>query len=257
MIDLHTHLLPGVDDGARSLEEALALCAHAAADGTTVAVATPHGGGDALGGASRPTLAEVTGWTATLQSEVDQAGISLRLVPGMEIAYEVDLLGGGEAPVTLGGSPYLLLELPASLFPTGTPELVFRLQAAGYVPVIAHPERNLGIMERPEALYDLVTRGCLAQLTAMSLTGAFGPAVRATAEALLAAGLVQVIASDAHWFPERPTGLSAAVGQAARIVGRRQAMAMVTSAPQAILAGQPVTGVKPVAPKRQRQWKFW
>ncbi len=258
VIDLHTHLLPDVDDGASSLEEALALCRHAAEDGTGVAVVTPHSAGHGLpSGRARPRPEDVETWTAALQAEVDGAGVGLRLVPGMEVYAEPDLLDRPDSLMTLGGSRYLLLELPSQRFPPGTPDLVFRLQLAGYVPIIAHPERNENVAARPELLYGLVSRGCLAQVTAMSLTGGAGRAARAAAELLLRADLVHVIASDAHRLPERPAGLSAAVARAARIVGEARARAMVTSVPQAVLDDRPVTGFSPVRPRRRRRWFGW
>ena len=172
-----------------------------------------------------------------------------------------DLAAAGDGcsagPVTLGGSRCLLLELPALGVPLSVPDVVFRLQLAGYVPIIAHPERNAGIAARPERLYDLVSRGCLAQVTAHSLTGALGKTVLATAQRLLRADLVHVIASDAHRLPERPTGLSAAVTAAARIVGRDRARAMVTVVPQAVLDGRPIAGFAPVVPSARRRLLPW
>jgi protein-tyrosine phosphatase len=263
VIDLHTHLLPGVDDGARTLDEALALCRLAVADGTRVAVVTPHSDRfGAAAGAARLAPDEIERRTAALQDRLTAAGIDLRLVPGMELSFAPDLAaatgkGCPAGPVTLGASRYLLLELPAQGVPLSVPDVVFRLQLAGYVPIIAHPERNAGIAARPEHLYDLVSRGCLAQVTAQSLTGALGKTVLATARQLLRADLVHVIASDAHRLPERPTGLADAVAAAARIVGPARAQAMVTAVPQAVLDGRPITGFTPVVPTTRRRFLPW
>jgi protein-tyrosine phosphatase len=265
LIDLHTHVLPNVDDGAQSLDEALDLCHTAASDGTATLVVTPHSGArEGVPVGERLGLAQIREHAAALQRVLDKRGIPVTLVAGMEVFVEPDLADRPPgALVTLGGSRYLLLEFAADLLPPGAADLAFRLQVAGYTPVIAHPERNAGIVREPEALYELVTRGCLAQVTAMSLTGAFGGVVRDTAELLLTSGLVHVIASDAHWYPDRPTGLSAAVERAAALVGRARAQAMVTAIPQAILDNRSLTGiegaegVEPMLPKRKRRWRFW
>ncbi len=274
--------MPGVDDGAQSLQEALALCRLAVADGTQVAVATPHARGrggvwtEHLAPAPGPrgagpngpqpeaagiTAAQVEAWTSALQRELDAQGIPLRLVAGMETLFDADLPSRAPSLVTLGGTRYLLLEFPAWMVPPGAAEVIFRLQAAGLVPVIAHPERNDEIARRPELLEELVQRGCLVQVTAMSLTGGFGSAAHATATALLQAGLAHVIASDAHSYPWRPTGLSEAVAEAARVVGEAQARAMVTSIPRAILENREVA-VRPPSPARRRRrprrfWSIW
>ncbi len=266
MIDLHAHLLPGVDDGARSLDEAISLARLAVEDGTSVIVVTPHSGGrEAAAPGARLTAAQVQRWTAALQAELDAARLPLRLVPGMEVFAEAALFDRlarrrEEEPLpAIGQSRYLLLELPAHSLPPRLPDLLFHLQAAGYVPLIAHPERNAAIAEQPQLLHDLVARGCLAQVTAMSLTGAFGARVQATAELLLEHELVHVIASDAHWFPERPTGLSAGVARAAALVGEAQAQAMVTTVPRGVLENRPPEsfGFAPRLPRPRRHWWPW
>lgn len=264
MIDVHTHLLPGIDDGARSMDEALALCRCAVDDGTSVVVLTPHSGARRERTTRSPgaTLErqDVDEAKSVVQSALDEAGIPLQLLVGMEVRVDPHLLEQtSERPgslTTLGASRYVLLEMPSQLVPPGMAELIFELQLAGYVPVIAHPERNLGIVERPERLYELVSRGCLAQVTAMSLTGAFGREVRSTAEALLEADLIHVIASDAHWFPERPTGLSSAATHAAALVGEAAALALVTTVPQALIEDRQLDAPPPRAPRRRHAWWF-
>jgi protein-tyrosine phosphatase len=251
-------VLPGVDDGAGSLEEALALCRCAVEDGTRIAVATPHScTHDAAPRRAPLDPARVAESTAVLQAGLEAAGIPLELLPGMEVAVEPNLLEQTDALVTLAGSRYLLLEMPAQFVPPGMVELAFQLQLAGYVPVIAHPERNQAVIDRPALLYELVSRGCLAQLTAGSLTGAFGQVIQAASEVLLEAGLMHVIASDAHWFPERPTGLSAAVAEATKLVGPTRAAAMVTTTPRAILDDREVVGAPPSLPRRKHRWSLW
>jgi protein-tyrosine phosphatase len=257
VIDLHTHILPGLDDGARSLDEAIMLCRHALADGTTTIVATPHSlPRDGLPGLRLRPDAVLNGMQH-LQRALDDAGVAVRLLPGMEMTFEPDLAVRATRRLTLNHSRYLLLELPFSVVPAGTGELLFRLQVAGLVPVIAHPERNAVIAHQPALLYDFVSRGCLAQVTAGSLTGAFGRTVQAAAQVLVQSELAQIVASDAHWYPRRPTGLSQAVEVVTRLAGRERAEAMVVGAPKAILEDAPVTGYRPVLPRRRRWWQFW
>jgi protein-tyrosine phosphatase len=256
-VDIHTHLLPGVDDGARDVHEALELCRRAVADRTGTVVLTPHsqprGDLPAAGAtASRALEAHARALRAALVAD----GIELELATGMEIEVDPDLAASATELVTLAGSRYVLLELPTMLVPPGLPDLLFRLQQAGRVPVIAHPERNLAIVERPDILFDLVSRGCLAQVTAHSVTGAFGRDVQRAAETLIRAQLAQVIASDAHWWPERPTGLAAAVAVASQWTGEAQAVAMATTVPAAILQDRPVAGFTPRRPSRRSWWRL-
>jgi protein-tyrosine phosphatase len=125
---------------------------------------------------------------------------------------------------------------------------LFQLIAAGIVPIITHPERNLEIGQRPQRYLRMIQMGCLGQVTAMSLTGGFGPAVKKVAGKLLTKRLLHIIASDAHSIDRRPPILSAAVGVAEKMVGKEEAYKMVTDYPQAVLDGKKPNVPEPLSP---------
>jgi protein-tyrosine phosphatase len=240
LIDLHSHVLPGLDDGARDLEEALGICRAAAADGIEVLAATPHVRDD------WPTTArQMEDALARLR---DAAGDVVGLVPGGEIALpELDRPLEELRAFALAGNPeYLLVEMPYYGWPLDLGERLFRLRAAGITPVLAHPERNPSVQERPELLEGPVAAGTLVQLTAASVDGRLGRAARACAARLLELGLAHVIASDAHAPTVRAIGMRAA----AHAVGDDALAAWLTDGvPRAILDRAPV----PPRPERSRR----
>jgi protein-tyrosine phosphatase len=234
LIDLHSHILPGVDDGPATLEESLELARRAAADGIRVIAATPHVRDD------YPTQpATMERLVTELRTAIQQEGIGIDVRPGAEIAIdwlerlsEDDLVRFG-----LGGSPhYVLLEFPYAGWPLSLHEWVFRLVTRGITPVIAHPERNADVQAEPEELRPLVDAGALVQITAASLDGRIGRSSRAAATALIEHGLAHLLASDAHTPEVREAGLVAAaeaVGDPAlaRWMTLEMPMAIVTDAP--------------------------
>lgn len=251
MIDLHTHILPGLDDGAQSLEEALAMARVALADGVTCLAATPHDIGFSPYDAQR-----VKALTARLQEAVEAEGLPLRLVVGTE-AYAtpelVTLLRSGER-LTLDGSRYPLIEFPLMDLPLYTDQLLFELRVAGFRPIISHPARNEIFRRDPNRLCRLIERGALAQLTAGALTGQFGSSIQETARILLEHNMVHFLASDAHDPEHRPPRLSGAVKAAARVVGWEEAKAMVTTRPEAVLRDE---SLEVGSPRRYRPRGYW
>ncbi len=246
MIDLHCHILPGVDDGPQSVEESLAMAETALRDGIHTLVATPH----MLNGLYENDLAGARSGLASLEKELVKRGLPLRLhvggdvhvVPGM-----VEAVRNGSAVTIDDGRKYLLLELPSQSVPPGVKGEIFQLRIHGITPIITHPERNPVVSRDKELLRELVEMGALAQVTAMSLTGDFGEEVRDVAEILLKRRLVHVMASDAHSPHDRPPALSRGVEAAARVLGRPdEAERMVTEIPAAILAGEPVEVAEPL-----------
>ncbi len=228
MIDLHSHVLPGLDDGAADVEEALSICRAAAADGTLVLAGTPHVRHD-----HATTAASMEAALALLQRA---AGDLIRLVPGGELDLaELDRPLQELRRFGLGGNPeYLLVETPYTGWPLDLGEKLFRLRAAGMTPVLAHPERNHEVQSRPELLEPLVASGMLVQITAASVEGRIGDRSRATSRTLLERGLVHLIASDAHAPAVRAIGLSGA----ARAVGDDDLARWLTvSVPGAIVDG--------------------
>jgi len=233
MIDLHCHLLPGVDDGAVDLPASLAMARIAVADGIKVVACTPHiypGMYENTGPAIRRAVAE-------LQSRLDEAAIPLRLTYGADTHITPDLVAGlraGRVP-TLHDSRYFLLEPPHHVAPPLLAETVFDLLAAGYVPVITHPERLNWIEDRYEILVELARQGAWLQVTAGSLTGRFGPAACYWAERLLDEGWVHILATDAHGVNRRPPLLAEGQRAAERWLGVEEAVCLVEKRPKGIL----------------------
>ncbi len=253
LTDLHTHILPALDDGAADLAEAVAMARVAVGEGLVRLAATPH----SLrwpAGTCRETL---EAGAAALMRHLAAEGLALDVVAGGETALLPSLpqqIDAGEF-VTLNRSRYLLLELPYVGLPSRLEETIFQVQVRGYVPILAHPERSDELQRRPDRLRALVESGMLVQVTAGSLEGRFGPAARRTARRLLAGNLVHVIASDAHDAGDRAPRLSRARELAASIVGPERAAALVAANPAAILDDLPLE-VEPPAPPAARRW-FW
>lgn len=237
MIDLHAHLLPGIDDGAPDLKTALQMARIAVADGITLMACTPHiypGLYDNEGSDIRLAVAE-------LQSALEAAGIRLKIVPGADTHLAPDLvprLSAGRIP-TLGGSRYFLLEPPHHSVPPRIDAVVFELLAAGYVPIITHPERLAWIEDHYDNILDLVRRGAWLQVTAGSLTGRFGPLARYWGERLLDEGQVHILATDAHGTDRRPPLLAEGRRAAERWVDSVESWRMVAGRPLGILNNEP------------------
>lgn len=242
MIDLHCHLLPGIDDGPATLSDALDLARLSAAQGITTIACTPHilaGVYDTAG----PAIREAT---AAMQAALDWAGIAIRLVAGADLHIAPDnvaRLRGGDA-LALGGSRYVLLELPHHHLPPRVEHTLFDMMAAGYVPVLTHPER-MGWIERG---YDLVGRlahaGVSMQVTAGALTGAFGRRARYWSERMLDEGLVDVVATDAHGPTHRPPLLAEAHACVIERAGPDEARRIFFDLPEAILADRSLPGAR-------------
>jgi protein-tyrosine phosphatase len=202
LIDLHSHVLPGLDDGVKTIEEALALCAAAAADGVEVIAATPHVRHD------YPTTPEQM---EDALAAVRAANPALQVISGGELDLaELDRPKDELARFGLGGTRWLLVETPYWGWPLDITERLFQLRLQGFGVVLAHPERNADIQERPELLDPLVAGGTLVQLTAASVDGRLGPRPARSARELIDRGLAHLIASDAHAPEIRAVGLGAA-----------------------------------------------
>ena len=209
MIDLHSHVLPGLDDGAAELGASIAMAREAAAAGITALAATPHVRDD------YPTTArEIEDALAAVRRAVREQGIEVEILSGAEIAFDrLHSLDEDELrPFGLGGSPnHLLIELPFFGWPLDTADQLRRLRGAGFTTVLAHPERNSAVQDSPQRLADLVSDGALVQLTAASITGGFGSAAARSSRTLLSAGLVHLIATDTHRADGRGTALGPAL----------------------------------------------
>jgi protein-tyrosine phosphatase len=245
MIDLHAHVLPGLDDGPGDLEGALALLQAAAADGTKVIAATPHLRED-YPGVRVEALADAH---AHLLARLDgELGLEVVLAGEVDLEWAMEATDDQLRLASYGqrGSD-MLVETPYGQLPAGFEEMLFRLRTCGYRLLLAHPERSPTLQANPQRLVDLVRGGVLVQVTASSLLQNRRAASRRFARFLVREGLVHVLASDAHRAgPDRAPGLSAAV-EAARRLAPARAEWMAGAAPAAILAGKPL----PPAPIRR------
>jgi protein-tyrosine phosphatase len=234
MIDVHCHLLPGIDDGAETLDMALQMARIAAADGIGTIVCTPH----IYPGMYDNNAAGIRLAVGQLQSHLDEAGISLRLLAGADAHLVPDMAGEIRADrvPTLADSRYLLLEPPHHVAPPRFEETIFELMAAGMVPVITHPERLSWVESHYDLFERLVERGCWMQITAGALTGRFGPRVRYWGERFVGDGNAHVLATDAHHPKRRPPLLAEARDAAARLIGAEHAEHLVRTRPAAVIA---------------------
>lgn len=233
MIDLHCHLLPGIDDGAPDLETALEMARVAVADGIATTACTPHiypGLYDNDGPGIRAAV-------AALQHQLDQAAIPLRLVVGADVHLAPDMVEGFRSGhlVTLDESRYFLFEPPHHVAPPRIEESAFKLLAAGLVPVVTHPERLSWIDTHYEVFARMAHGGCWMQLTAGSVTGRFGRRVKYWSERMLDEGLVHLLATDAHNLRNRAPLLAEAREAVARRLGEDEATHMVLTRPQGVL----------------------
>lgn len=243
MIDLHSHILPGVDDGAPSLEVSLAMARMAVADGTTVLACTPH----IYPGMYMNDSAGIAAARDALQVELDRQGIALRLVVGADAHLVPELLAGlesGRVP-TLHGSRYFLLEPSHHVAPPGFEDRVLEIMAAGYVPVLTHPERLTWVETHYDIFVRLAQQGVWMQLTAGAIVGKFGKRARHWSQRFLRDGLVHIVASDAHTTTRRSPVMSDAIPVMRRVVGRDEVQQILVHRPQAILDDRDPSGVAP------------
>lgn len=202
LIDLHCHILPGVDDGSKDLKMSLDLAKVAVNQGISHILVTPHH----MDGSYINHKSDVIKKTAEFQKILHDENIPLTVFPGQEVHLTGELMEAIAKNDILfmdETNRYLLLELPHDGVPAYTEDMIFDLTTRGITPVIAHPERNLGIQEEPDKLYSLIKMGCLSQLTSGSYLGVFGKKVQDLTENIIKANLGFVFASDAHNFKGR------------------------------------------------------
>jgi protein-tyrosine phosphatase len=244
VIDLHTHILPGVDDGPRTLEGSLDLARAAVAAGTRTALATPHVNDDRSIDADR-----VAAGLSQLRPALAAAEIPLDVLPGGEIAIWrlADLDDAALRSLALGGGPYLLIESPFSPVVGDFEPLVLDLMMRGHRVLLAHPERCPAFQRDPARLGRLVDAGVLVQVTAASMTGGFGSTVKRFTTDLLRQGLAHVVASDAHDAAKRPPGQVAGF----TVLGLEDQREWMTElVPRAVLDGEPLPE-RPPLPRRR------
>jgi protein-tyrosine phosphatase len=244
VIDLHCHLLPGIDDGASDLDTALAMARIAAADGITLTACTPH----IYPGLYENDAAGIRQAVEGLRANLVQAGIPLQVTVGADIQMIPELverLSSGAFP-TLHGSRYFLFEPPHHSVPARFTESLFDARASGYVPIVTHPERLTWLDEAHYGWFVAAAReGAWLQVTAGALTGRFGPRPKYWAERMLDDGIVHLLATDAHAAERRPPMLAEGREAAVTWLGPEEADRLVNERPQAVIDNGDPAGITP------------
>ena len=250
MIDLHCHILSGMDDGARSAEESLAMAEMAISDGITHVVATPHSNNE-----YRFDFAAVRQASMELQRAV---GDRLKLATGCDFHLSpenIAALKRHAAPFCIHQKDYLLVEFNEFSIPPAMDQTIYEIQLAGLRPIITHPERNAIIRTQPERLEKWIRTGGYGQVTGGSLTGSFGTAARQAALAWIARGLVHFVASDAHNLTNRPHKLRAAYDVVRAEFGEETAEALFVTNPLAAFEGGPLPHVPEIVEElAKKKW---
>lgn len=248
MIDLHTHILPGVDDGVQTENDAVEFARRALADGTRTVVATPH----CREGFFVNERAAVLQAVSRLRDRLVAENVGLRLLPGAEVHLAPDLperVRDGRAPTLADNGKTLLLELSLSQYPVAIESIVFELRLAGLIVLLAHPERIRYFQDDPRRYEALVRQGAFGQVTTGSLLGQFGEKTLEFSEDLVRRRLVHVLASDAHNVRGRPPELRRARERIAAILDPESARRMVEDHPKALLEGKAPEVPEPSAPE--------
>ena len=243
MIDLHSHILPGIDDGSPSLDVSLDMARRWVSDGVSILACTPH----ILPGLYHNTGPQIRSAIAELQLNLDENGIPLQLVTGADNHVVPDFVTGLKTGrlLTINDTRYVLVEPPHHHAPPRLGDLFFSIMAAGYKPILTHPERLTWITSHYALIRLLAFRGVWMQITAGSLTGAFGRGPKYWGEKMLDEGLVHILATDSHDLKKRPPILSHGYEKAKKIVGVEEAWRLVHTRPLAILNNQAPSEVDP------------
>ena len=232
MIDLHNHLLPGIDDGAPDLDTALQLAKIAISDGTTHMVCTPH----IHPGRYENTQDTINQALTVFQQGLLEHGLNLQVSAAAEVRFGMELMIGVKTNSIpfLGqwqGKKVMLLEFPHGEMPFAAEKLTSWLLQNNIIPMIAHPERNKGLMREPGKLKPFIEQGCLLQVTSGSVAGNFGATAQELAIQLLEHNWVTILASDAHNIEHRPPLLSAGLAVATEVLGANAAQRLVMDNP--------------------------
>lgn len=231
--DIHSHIIPAIDDGAVDEKTAADMLRMASANGTSHIIATPH----FIAGSIENTSALVHEKCAELRGLAGREGIDISIHPGAEVFISPDIpeLYDKGIICTLNDSSYILLELPTSGIPVYTEDILYELQLKGLMPIIAHPERNREILKNPDILAAMVNRGILAQVNSGSIAGIYGRKMRRAAMKLIKTGLVHFVASDAHSAGRRSPILDEAVAIVRRKFGSNKAESLFYKNAMAVL----------------------
>ncbi|MGH9745172.1 MAG: tyrosine-protein phosphatase [Candidatus Acidiferrales bacterium] len=262
MIDIHCHILPGLDDGPETFEIASAMAEMAIADGITHVIGTPHAHPEF------PFEPEKIREQRDALQKVFEGRLILATGCDFHLSFEnLEDIRREPSRYTLNQKNYLLVEFADYSIPPALDQALHQLQLAGLTPIVTHPERNPLIRAQPERLFKWLRQGCYAQVTAQSLLGKFGRSAQATSQEWLAAGAVHFIASDAHNVTSRPLKLKETFDWVAETHGESVAQALLVNNPLAAFEGEPLPFVPELADENdgskshsrgsQRKKRFW
>jgi protein-tyrosine phosphatase len=257
LIDLHSHILPAVDDGAATLEASLAIARMAVADGIEVMACTPH----FMPGLYDNEASDIRGRVGNLNQVLADEGIPLALVTGSDAHIRPDFLQclrDGRL-LTLHDSRYVLFEPPHNIMPPRLEDLLFNISVSGYVPILTHPERLKWIEQSYASFQSMAKAGVWMQITSGSLTGRFGKRPQYWAQRMLSEGIVSILATDAHNVTSRPPLLAEGFEIAVTELGQEQAEHLVFTRPLGVLEDQDPGNLpallEPVAPAKVSLWR--
>ncbi len=242
MIDIHSHLLPGIDDGAENWEESMRMARSAVQSGTTEVVITHH----ILDNTQYKLEAEILPKYVEMKQRLEAANIPLKLHLAAEIYYQPDMELDHRISTFNNNGRYFLVEFPMQGIPRGVDENFFDLILNGKTPIIAHPERNFGLLKNPDRAYDFVQRGALLQMNAGSIEGKYGEGVKALALALLKSRLIHFIGSDGHNDHRRPMRIGMIYNTIREMWGERTAQLMFYEHPRKALLGEEIKPPEPL-----------
>jgi protein-tyrosine phosphatase len=237
MIDIHSHILPGIDDGPSTLEESIQMARMATEDKIEIMIATPH----CLNGLYNNWRAQILSMCTEFNGALQRHHIPLSVLPGSEVHLSTEIIEALEKNqlMTLNDTGrYLSLELPNQLIPQSVIRFINQLIKRKITPIISHPERNQAIQNDIELLYNFIMAGALAQITAGSLTGKFGSRALHTSQRIIEYKMIHFMASDAHSTQVRPPKLQAAYKKLTSIAGKSRADSIIFQAPRAVIEGK-------------------
>lgn len=254
LVDIHCHILPGIDDGSKDWETSIKLAHAAVKDGITHAVVTPH----TLNGRYLNHKKDVIKLTAEYQKRLKDENIPLTVFPGQEVRISGDLpqaLDDNDILFLDEDGRYMLLEFPSDDVPSYAKNMIFKIMQRGITPIIVHPERNSRILKEPVILQELIEQGCLVQITASSYIGTFGKDIEEMSRKFIEAGQCSCFASDAHDLPKRQYEYSEALEKLSNEFGQGVAQEYRDNA-QALVNGDNVQMNWRPLKKKKRFWIF-
>ncbi len=233
LVDIHCHVLPDIDDGPADWQQSVEMARVAESNGISTIVTTPHW---IQGTSWQPSYKTVLEKIDKLNELLSAESINLRILPGMEIGISenlVSLLNSGEI-LTLANSSYVLIEIPFISIPFGLEDIIFEIISAGYLPLLAHPERNKALHSNPERILDLIDRGALTQITTGSLCGDWGEGAKECSVEFAKMDGIFTVASDGHSSDSRPPEMAEGIEVLEDLVGEDKVLEILSNSEKII-----------------------